>query len=603
MKNKILSSILSCVVAVTLLFTNIVCVTADGEATNVIGIKHYLNDTLLEDGGVVFVGEVFKTHVYADKMATFTSWGMDLHFDNSRVQLVPFSFEDDQTPVDSVVVGDEFDLWEGMYGVKAAVLDTWANGAGKLAVNGDMPYISNDEGYIWLYGYVESTGNSAGLPDESTILELNFKANAAGDTADIRFASQDDDIFDIGTPGGVKFVFGDANSLQSLPLTKSINTVKILERPEEPAVRWSENVAKWDPVISRGYVVDLYKEGVDDPVATSGNLETDVTEYDFSSALTTPGNYYFVVTAKGGTNNTESLPSGVNSITIKLDTPETPAWDTTTSGKLIWTPVDNAVNYEVTIYKKNGETGSFDVLETVPVLGENSVELKEKMSEVGEYKATVKALDTGTGYTESATSEMSGSFYSGTKINGYVWLDHLNKSNEDHKLKNGGMNVSLYALSTDGEGKTVRTLADDAVSNNDGSFGFNAVLAGNYDIVISANGVVTRIIENVAISGENFVLSTEDTPIELWPGNIYIDDDMTASEQYPYGVTYVNTDDITAMIKLLGTSETNDKYNPVADYDYIGGNSAPDLTVLLKYAGKNSVPGDRSSYPTWVIPQ
>ena len=97
MKSKIFNAIISCVVAVTLLFANIVCVTAGDATTNIVGIKHYLNDTELADNDIVFVGEVFKTQLYAKIDEAFTSWGMALNFDESLVNLV--SFEDNNTAV------------------------------------------------------------------------------------------------------------------------------------------------------------------------------------------------------------------------------------------------------------------------------------------------------------------------------------------------------------------------------------------------------------------------------------------------------------------------------------------------------------------------
>ena len=596
--------------AVTLLFANFICVTAGDESSNSYGIRHYLNDELLEDEAVVFVGEVFKSQVYAQIDEPFTSWGMALDFDKSMVNLV--SFKNNETvDADGVLKGEfvEDDLWEGLPGVKTTILDNWG---GYITTNESMPYVSNENGYVWLYGYVGSAQDAANLPNEVSVLEMNFKALAVGDPdsnpdsiTNIGFAVEGDSQFDQGMKDdGIMFAMNNAH----LPLAEpSINSVVIKEKPDAPTVAWSDNKATWSDVVSRGFIVNLYKEGTTDPVATSELLGADINEYDFSESLTTPGDYYFIVTAKGGTYDTDSEKSGLNNITIPLAAPETPTWDTTTVGKLNWNDVVNAVDYEVIIYKKDGNGDFVPYGEPIKVEGANSKELEDILAEVGEYKARVKALATGTGYTASLQSDYSAVFTSGTNVSGYVELDHLDDAiskletatditNEEKALwidglraKNGGMKIELYKASD-------HTWYTTTYSNADGSFAIPTILSGNYDIVISADGVITRIIENVAINGENFVLSTEANPVNIWPGNVSVDDDTEASGENHYRTTFINPADIAFMVERLHVA---DKYVEYANFDGRTGISLGDLSYVLEYAGKNSLPNDPNSYPDW----
>ncbi len=583
MKNKILRKILSCLVAATLLIANIASVSAaEGQTDGTIGIKHYLNGTdLLENKGIVFVGEKFETRVYVDQISEFSAWGMDFHFDPTKVNLVPY---DTSASVTNGVVS-KGNIMKGSSGVRLneTFRNEWVEGEGALTVNPEMPYVSNDEGYIWLYGYKGSEITpSSGFNKEITVLEFMFEAIDEGDP-NVRFASTADEPNDIGLDNGVNFSDSTDGVTKILNLGRDTKTVVIKERPDEPKdLEWNGNKATWSDVVSRGYEVTLYngEKKIKTVTPDAGELEC-----DFSDYFTTPGDYTFVVTAKGGTYHTDSKPSDKKEVTIQLDTPEVPEWSETTSGELVWTPVEPATKYEITIYKKD-ESGNF-VQHCEPVLSDtNSVQIKDKMSEVGEYKATVKAVGEN-GYTDSAPSGMSEIFYSGTKINGYVKLDHVAME----ELHHGGLDVELYD-------NTTKEMYSKTTSSADGSFAFRAIPAGNYDIVISGAGVVTRIISNMSISGEDFVLSTVDTPVELWQGNLYRGDDRAANAQNPYGITFINPTDIAEMIKKVGFVSGASGYDPVADFNFDGNNQMPDLDIVLKNAGKNS-----NVYDKWVIPQ
>ena len=595
MKNKIFKRIFSGVVAATLLAANIVSVSAAGTGSaGTVSIKHYLNDTLLENDGIVFVGEKFKTKITADITEKFTGWGLAVKFDQACAEIVPYS--DSVTAVSEFIVSDVYDLYDGVYGVKMQeFIDTWAGGNGNITVNSDMPLISNDQGYVWMYGNAANVGSSASLTGDATIVEFNFEAKAAGNP-NVRFATASDSPYDIGTPKGYLFSYGNAGTgnAEEIDVAQDVKTIQIKEKPDAPTnLEWNGNKATWSDVVSRGYYVTLYNG--EDIVKTTEVLAEDENEYNFTDDFKTPGDYTFVVTAKGCANDTDSVKSEPKRVEIQLDAPETPEWSEETSGLLEWAAVNNASGYEITIYKKDGE-GNFVQYGQAVSTNTNSAQLKTNMAEVGEYKVKVKAVGTG-GYTESELSPESAVFYSGTKISGYVKLDH-EEDMEGDAPDHSGLNIALYEETDDGNGVITRTKVKEDISLTNGSFLFQAVPAGTYDVVVSGAGVITRIIEDVNIQGEKFVFAT---PIEIWPGNIFTDDDIASGEgTYPYGVNYVNANDIALMVSLIGNSSASAAYNEVADFNLDGVNQTQDLNILVHYAGKNSVPGDRSSYPTYV---
>ncbi|HOV26199.1 MAG TPA: carboxypeptidase-like regulatory domain-containing protein [Pseudobacteroides sp.] len=112
-------------------------------------------------------------------------------------------------------------------------------------------------------------------------------------------------------------------------------------------------------------------------------------------------------------------------------------------------------------------------------------------------------------------------------------------------------------------------------TDSEGRFELNNVQRGTgYTIKISKPGYLTRIIHNIAVSGDT-ALSISGLPIDIWAGDFNDD-------------TAINMADIIDFAKVFNLTSSSDKYNPVFDLNKDEAINMSDVMIVIRHFNKTS---------------
>ena len=118
-----------------------------------------------------------------------------------------------------------------------------------------------------------------------------------------------------------------------------------------------------------------------------------------------------------------------------------------------------------------------------------------------------------------------------------------------------------------------------AITDKAGYFEFAEVPSGEYDIRITKNNYLTRLIENVSIEA-NIELSTSSDPILMWAGDIEINGSQDGA---------INLEDIIEICKGFNSVIGNPLYQEHLDINLDGALNMEDIMIVAKHFNKISL--------------
>lgn len=119
-------------------------------------------------------------------------------------------------------------------------------------------------------------------------------------------------------------------------------------------------------------------------------------------------------------------------------------------------------------------------------------------------------------------------------------------------------------------------LANNTWTYDNGSFMFDKVPNGNYTLKITGNNCLTKLVSNVIVNDGDVHVSTQDSPIIVYQGDINADN-------------VINMQDVVQISKAFNSKKGDANYKPGLDPNSDGVINMADIAIIAKNFNMNSL--------------